>query len=248
MEAIILCGGFATRLEPITLFVPKPLLPIQGKPIIDNTMDKMRAAKPRRVIISTNKKFSDQFEHWAISRGRISGTGKIEILVEPTLHNKEKFGAVKGIEFAIKKKRINDDLLIVAGDNFYKFDLLRMIKRFRELRKPVIALHDIKKKEEAKRFGVISMKNGIIAHFEEKPEKPKSTLISTGIYLFPKETLKMFEEYLSDSNNPDAPGYFLHWLINREKVYGITYNEEWYDIGTIDTYQKVFESCMNRSR
>ncbi len=240
LDSLILCGGFATRLEPITLFVPKPLLPIAGKPIIDHILDSVVAAGAEDIVLSTNRKFADQFSYW-MSNKRASGfTHKMEIVVEPTMTDGEKFGAIKGINYAIDNARLDDDLLIIAGDNYFSFDLRKLLELFNRARTPVIAVHDIKSRRGATRFGVVEMDGERITGFEEKPAHPRSTLISTGIYIFPKQMLAKFREYVSDGNNPDAPGYFLQWLISTEKIRGVVYDENWYDIGTVDTYKEVF--------
>ncbi len=242
LDALILCGGFATRLEPITLFVPKPLLPIGGRPIIDHIVDSVAKAGADRIVLSTNKKFHDQFKYWADNKAASGFKKRIEIVVEPTMHHGEKFGAIKGIGYTIKSAKLNEDLIIIAGDNYYTFDLAKTVSHFGKYGKVTIALHDIKSAEDASRFGVVETDGDRIIGFQEKPEHPRSSLISTGIYLFPKNTLKKFEEYLGDGNNPDAPGYFLQWLIKNEEIHGVVYREAWYDVGTIDTYKKVFDS------
>lgn len=244
MDALILCGGFATRLEPITLFVPKPLLPIGGRPILDRIVDGVAALGVERIVLSTNRKFNSQFEYWAGNKMANGFGKKIEIVDEPSMSHGEKFGAIKGINYTIDSAKLNDDLIIVAGDNFYDFDLGRMAEHFKKTRKATIAVHDVRFMEDARRFGVVHMKGDVVSGFEEKPENPKSSLISTGIYLFPRETLRKFGDYLSNGNNPDAPGYFLQWLIGKEEVHGVVYNEKWYDIGTVDTYRKVFDAHL----
>ncbi|MDE1823682.1 MAG: nucleotidyltransferase family protein [Candidatus Micrarchaeota archaeon] len=246
MEALVLCGGFATRLEPITLFVPKPLLPIGGRPIIDYTLDKIHEIGVEKIIFSTNLKFADQFEYWIEHKKNSGAGGNIHLIVEPTMHDGEKLGAIKGINYTIEKAAIEDDLLIVAGDNFYNFKLKKVLDHFNKGRKPTVALYDLKSKKDAKRFGVVSVKDNILTGFEEKPERPKSTVVSTGIYLFPREMLGKFSEYVKDGNNPDAPGYFLQWLIKNDEIHGVIYDENWFDIGTIDTYKKVFDQYMKK--
>ncbi len=241
MDAVILCGGFATRLEPITLFVPKPLLPIAGKPILDHIVDNVMALGAERIILSTNMKFSSQFKYWAENKMASGFKEKIEIVVEPSMHNGEKFGAINGMQYTIENAKLKNDLLIVAGDNFFTFSLSKVAEEFKKHRKVTIAVHDIKS-ADASQFGVVIMKDGRVVGFEEKPKAPKSSLISTGIYMFPKEMINKFSEYMSDGNNPDAPGYFLQWLISREDIHGVVYTQAWHDIGTIDTYKEVFDS------
>lgn len=195
MDALVLCGGFATRLEPITFFIPKPLLPVGGRPIIDYIVDDMVDIGVDSLIFSTNRKFADQFEYWINHRkaAKLEG-GSIKLVVEPSVHNGEKFGAIKGINYTIDKAGINNDLLVVAGDNFYTFSLAELVSHFNKYRVPTVALYDVKSLEEAKKLGVVSVQGDKVVSFEEKPEKPKSTLISTGIYIFPKEMLGKFRE------------------------------------------------------
>ncbi len=241
IDALILCGGYAKRLEPITTYIPKPLLPIGDKLMIDYILDGLIPNNFDRIIVSTNKKFEKQFRYWIAHRKAVKNV-HIELVVEPTMHEGEKFGAVKGIDYTIKTLGLNSDLLIVAGDNFHNFDLSKLMTKSKSDRKIVTALHNIKSLDEAKRFGVVSLEGSIIKEFEEKPENPKSTLISTCIYAIPKEHLKKFDEYIANKNNPDSPGYFMQWLVkNKNDVHAVVYDDFWYDIGTHDSYKEVTE-------
>ncbi len=235
------------RLAPMTDFIPKPLLHIRGKPILNNIFDNLESVGIDRYVISTNRKFADQFEHWVSREKHARPHKKIELVIEDTLHNGEKFGAIKGVQYAIEKANIKDDLLLVAGDNFYDFDINHMVEKFKKNRKPTIALYNVGSHEEARRFGVVKVKDDKIIGFEEKPEHPESTLISTGIYIFPKDQLYRFKEYLEENHHPDAPGYFIKWLIEKEDVNGMIYEEDWYDIGTIETYKKVFDMYAGKT-
>src|SRR5438445_1793543 len=122
MKALILCGGFATRLEPITYFIPKPLLPIGvgGKPIVKYIIEDLASSGVHEIILSTNAKFSQYFEYWIKNRTGTNGV-KVKFATEKTMNNNEKFGAIKGIEYAIEKEQVDTDLLIIAGDNLYDF-------------------------------------------------------------------------------------------------------------------------------
>ncbi len=240
VEVLVLCGGFAKRLEPITEFIPKHLLYINGRPIIDYVFESVEKLSPKRIVLSTNQKFYRESEYWVRLKEAAGYNSKVEIVVEPTRSNEEKFGAVRGIAYAIEKAMIKDDLLIVAGDNLYDFDLTRLYSAFESARKPTIALYDVGSLEDAKRFGVVSLSGSRITGFEEKPPKPKSTLVSTGIYIYPKEMLGKFGEYINGKNNPDAPGYFLEWLTKSSDVLGVPYTGKWHDIGTLEMYRKLF--------
>ncbi|MEM3252845.1 MAG: nucleotidyltransferase family protein [Candidatus Micrarchaeaceae archaeon] len=245
MKALILCGGFATRLEPITYFIPKPLLPIGagGKPIIEYILNDVIRSGISDITISTNSKFEGAFKYWLSLRINSPGI-KVSMVVEPSKSNAEKYGAVKGIAYAIEKEKINDDLLVIAGDNVYDFSVKDAILFSEKSRKPTIALYDIGSVEDAKRFGVVKLDGEKISSFAEKPLKPESTLISTGIYVFPKDSIKYIGLYLKNSANSDGIGNFIEWLIKNTEVLGYIYKGRWFDIGTVDTYKKVFDTFI----
>ncbi len=245
MDALIPCGGYARRLEPITEFVPKQMLFIKNKPIIDYVIDHAESLHVNRSIVSTNKRFSMQFKYW-LEMQKASGRKNIELIVEPTVDHEDKFGVIRGLNYAVKFANIKDDLVIILGDNYFEFDLTLMVKEFEKTRRPLIALYDVKSIEDAKMFGVVCIdKDKKIVDFAEKPDEPKSTLISTGIYFYPKEYLGKFKEYLEEGKNPDQFGHFFEWLIHKESVYGYVYDSKpWFDIGTITTYRKLFYQSL----
>ena len=245
---MMLCGGFATRLEPISHFMPKALLPLgDGRPIAEHILDDLLDSGVKEIIISTNAKFLGQFDYWMKNVSSRQSV-KMDLVVENTMSNDEKFGAIRGINYAIKNARISTDLLIVASDNLYDFSAKDAITEFSRHRNPVVGLYDINSIEEAKKFGSVELDNGKIISFEEKPKKPRSTLISTGIYVFPKESLGKFDEYLNDGNNPDAPGYFIKWLSENTEVRGHVYHGKWCDVGTLESYRKVFDDYGKKGR
>jgi len=240
MILIILAGGFAKRLMPISEFIPKPLLPISGKPIIDHIFDHVKNLDFEKIIISTNSRFSDQFRYYINTHPAYKN---MELIIEPTRSESEKFGAVKGIEYVLDKLNINSDFMVIAGDNFFDFDLHTSFEKFRSINKSVIGLYDIKSLEEAKRFGVVKIDaEGKILNIREKPGNPDSTLISMGVYLFKKDVKKLLEEYIENSENKDTLGTFISWLLEKTELYGIKYNGTWADIGSIDAYRNLFIS------
>jgi glucose-1-phosphate thymidylyltransferase len=240
MKAIILCGGFATRLEPFTKFLPKPLLPIGGKPVIDYIIKDLESIGIKDIYLSTNEKFVDQFEH-SLAAGHYKKS-TVHVIKEPTQHNDHKFGAIKGILFAIEQAKIDEDFVVVAGDNFYDLSIREGIEKFKMSGKPIICLYQVESKEHAKRLGVVEVDGDRIMAFEEKPENPRSQLVSTGIYIFHKDIIPQLKKYIGDRNNPDAPGHFIKWLIAQNvEMLCFVIKGNWYDIGTIETYEQVFE-------
>ena len=249
MDALLLCGGFATRLEPITYFIPKPLLPIGvgGKPIIEYIFDDITKSGIKRIIISTNSKYHPYFENWI--RNKLNNSSDIvKFVIEPTKQNKEKFGAVRAIAYAIEHAKINEDLFIIACDNFYDFSAKEVMKYFNKHRKPTLALYDVGSKEEAKKFGVVEIKGNRVVSLAEKPSEPKSTLVNIGFYLLPKEYLSKVSEFINETGKTDSIGYFNEWLCKNTEVLGYIYHGKWYDIGTLDIYKKVFDQYTNQTK
>ncbi len=242
MKALILAAGYATRLYPLTISKPKPLLPIKGKPIIDYTMGHLESlSEVDEVYVVTNHRFYKSFNAWASG---IKREKKITVINDKTLSNEERLGAIGDIQLVIKEAKINDDLIIIAGDNLFAFDMRKFID-FSKGHMPncSVALHDIKSMAEAKRFGIVTIdKNNKIAHFTEKPAKPESTLVAICLYYFPKEKLAMVQRYLEQSKHSDAPGNYISWLVKNEDVFGFIFNEEWYDIGDKHTYESIKDS------
>ncbi len=240
MKTIILAGGYATRLQPITFDRPKPLLPVAGKPIIDYIL--ASGPFPGRPIISTNRRFVRRFESW---RGQ-SGWD-VKLVVEETTREEEKLGTVGAIAFLVEKLEIDEDILVVAGDNIFEFSIEELLSVYQG--RPVIALFDLKDPDMVRgRYGVIIVKDGKIVDFQEKPQQPKSTLASTACYIYPKQVLPLFNEFFNKSQaGKDAPGYFNEWLL-KEKGWEIDpfiFETGWHDIGDRTSYIKAHQYYGN---
>lgn len=239
MKALILAAGYATRLYPLTLNKAKPLLMVGKKTMIDHVVDKINAIKGVDAIyVVTNQKFSEQFLEWAASR---KGSVPIRVINDKTLSNDDRLGAVGDIALSIKEGKIDDDLLVVAGDNLFKLDLRNFVNFAREKTpSPSIAVYDIKKKDQASLYGVLEIDGDCkVTRFEEKPKEPKSTLVSTCIYFFPKPKLNLVDKYLSSSEKKDAPGNYIRWLAENSGIYGFAFEEAWYDIGSRASLEEV---------
>lgn len=243
MDVIVLCGGFGTRMEPIGLFIPKALLPIRGRPLLDHIIDEIGSHKEvERIIVNTNGKFADQFEYYVKTKNSSRFKKKLELLIEPTKHNGEKLGQIKGIEYVIKNSKVGSDVMIVSGDNYFDFKLGDLITHFEKSGKPTLGLYETDSMELLTRSGVLNVKGNVITEFEEKPANPKSNLLSMGIYIFPKETIGMFDEYMKENSNHDSMGYFVKWLIAKSETHGVKCKGVWVDIGTIEAYKKLFDA------
>ena len=237
MEAIILAAGYATRLYPLTENTPKPLLNIAGKPLIEHIIRKLEEVNlVSRVYIITNERFEHQFKKWLSS---FDGKKPIEIINDGTKNNEDRLGALGDIYFLINLRKVRDDILIVAGDNLFDLSLQDVVYFFRKRKSNLIVLHDVKEIELAKKYGIVELEGTTVINFEEKPAAPKSTLASTGIYLFPRRTLSLIEKYISQGNNPDKTGNFIEWLHKRDIVQSYVTDKRWFDIGSLEELEKV---------
>ena len=247
MKAVILAGGFAKRMWPLTENQAKALLPVAGKPIINYILDKLEETEDiRDIFISTNKKFEKDFREW------VSGTKtekSINLVIENHMSEDKKMGAIGGLKFLKDTQKIDDDLLVIAGDNLFEFDLKNFVGYCDGCRDPVVAFYDIGDIEKVRnKFGVAILDaNNNVQDFQEKPSDPKSSLISTCIYLIPKEDLNLIDEYLEDNNNPDAPGFFIQWLNNRKSIRGFVFSEKWFDIGSFELYDAANREFRSKS-
>ena len=232
MKVLLLAAGYATRLYPLTLNTPKPLLTVAGKTVLEYIFDLIEPLKQvDEVFIVTNEKFYQSFEDW--KRG-FRSSKKITIIGDGTTSNETRLGATGDIEFVVEKRNIRDDLLVLAGDNLFKAGLSVFINFCASKRPSItIGLYDIKDLILAKNYGIVSVdKNNKIIDFKEKPVIPPSALVAMCLYFFPKERLDIMKEYCQTDTTKDAPGYFLEWLYKKEPVFGYAFKDKkWFDIG-----------------
>jgi len=239
MKAILLAAGYGTRLYPLTKNKAKPLIEVAGKPMVEHIIAKIEELDLKdidKIIIVTNNKFYAQFCEW---QEGFDSKIPIKILNDMTLSNEDRLGAIGDINFAIKKENINDDILIISGDNLFKFSIKEMHEMFKKNPTHLISLYDVKTQEEAKKFGIVSVdENNRIIEFKEKPEQPKSTLASIGIYFYKKSITDAIDRYLKEGNSADRPGDLVEWLYKRDKMNGFVFDkpgEKWFDIGSFES-------------
>ncbi|MFH5797890.1 sugar phosphate nucleotidyltransferase [Haladaptatus sp. CMAA 1911] len=233
MKAVVLAGGYATRLWPITKQRPKMFLPIGETTVIDRIFADLEAdERVDTVYVSTNERFADDFrDHLAESEFE-----KPQLSVEDTSEEDEKFGVVGALAQLVEREEVDDDLVVIAGDNLISFDVDDFVDFFEEKGSSCLAAYDVGSKELAKAYGLVELDGDRVVEFQEKPEDPNSTLVSIACYAFTEETLPLLEQYLEDGNNPDEPGWFLQWLQSRKPVYAYVFEEAWFDIGTPESY------------
>lgn len=239
MQILLLAAGYGTRLYPVIKNTPKPLLDINGRPLVDYVLDKVSGFEGlSRAVVVTNNKFSGQFEDWARDH---NFKAPITVVNDGTNVPEERLGSIGDIAYALKAAQIDDDLMVIGGDNLFDCDLTDFSRScFAKSPAVTIGLFDIKNLEEATKFGVVALdKDQKVVSFEEKPERPKSTLIAMCLYYFPKESLKLLAQYLRESEKADKAGDYIRWLAEKQTVYGYQFQGKWFDIGSLESYREA---------
>lgn len=237
MKVIILAAGYATRLYPLTLNQPKPLLEVAGKPMIEHVLDNLKPIQNiERVYVVTNNKFTNHFEQWASHYSTNPGNLNITIINDGTTDDSNKLGAIGDVHLVLEREKIDDDVIVVAGDNLFSQSLEEFGNFCRQKQAPVLAVYDVGNLEEIKKYNSIEIdENGQIIFFEEKPENPKSTLTGIALYYYPKATLPLIKRYIVEGNNSDQPGRLVQWMYQRTSFYTWLVPGIWYDIGSKET-------------
>lgn len=241
MNALILAAGYATRLYPLTRDKAKPLLTVGGKPIIEWVVDNLVDVPELEMIyIVTNDKFASDFQTWSERYQDRQPKFKFKIINDGSKSDEDKLGAIGDINFVVSRENLSlSDLLIVAGDNLFSGSLASFVANAKET-EATIAVYDIGDAEAIKKYGNIAIDSeGIITHFEEKPEKPRGTLAAIALYYYSPGVLSLLTTYLAAGNNPDQPGRFVQWLYTRKPVKTFQIKGKWLDIGSKETLEEA---------
>ena len=237
MKAVILAAGYATRLYPLTLDRPKPLLEVGGRSILDRLIERLAPIETLDgLYVVTNSKFAPHFRDWAgayrPARPELAPT----VIDDSTTDEKNRLGAIGDLALTIEREQLDDDLLVAAGDSIFSEDLDDFGRFSGERNAPVEGVYDVGDREAMKNYSsvVLDEDDRIIA-FEEKPEHPEGTLAGIALYFYPRSVLPLVHTYLAEGNNPDQPGRFVEWLYPQLPVFGWRVPGRWYDIGSKET-------------
>lgn len=238
MKCLILAAGYATRLYPLTENFPKPLLTVRDKTILDWLIDDIDTlnAVDEYVVIS-NHKFAPHFEAWAKEN-----TKKITVVDDGTSTNETRLGAVKDIQFAIEKLHLDDDMLVIAGDNLLDFSLTKFIQYAKTKQTTCIMRYFEPSEKKLQKCGVAEVdETDKIIRLTEKPAEPKSNWACPPFYYYKKEDVQLVAKGIEAGCGTDAPGSFIAWLCTQTPVHAMEMPGKRYDIGNLESYQKVQE-------
>ena len=245
MKCLILAAGYATRLYPLTENFPKPLLPVQGKPILDWLTDDIASCGVDEFTVVSNHKFAAQFESWAAGRMGFNPDCQLKIRVvdDGTSTNETRLGAVRDIALGAAESGIDDDWLVIAGDNLLDFSFRGFIDFFKSRRAPCVMTHEENRPEKQRKTGIITFApDGRITSYEEKPAEPKGNHAVPPFYIYRAEDIGRIPEALEAGCGYDAPGSFAAWLSGRTDVYAYEMPGKRYDIGDAASYRAVQEN------
>lgn len=239
MKCILLCAGYATRLFPLTKNFPKALLEVGGRAILDYIIDEVNTLdEVDQIYLVTNDKYTPHFEKWAENKKNIK---PITVYNDKTTNNENRLGAIGDIQFTIENANIDDDILVMATDNLFSFKLREFVDFQKDKGTPAVCVKE-EDYESLKRLGVVEAdENNKIIGFEEKPEQPKGKFAAYAEYLYPREVVPVFKQYIDEGNNIDAPGNFVAYLYKKMPVHAFPFSGECYDIGTHDALAQVNE-------
>ncbi len=236
MKALILAAGYATRLGELTKDRPKPLLPVGGRPIVDSLLEKLREVPTiDEVVLVTNHRFAAHFGAWAEQHP----DPRPLILDDGTISDEDKRGAVGDILFAIEQTHLDDDLLVIAGDNLFLDSLVPFVDFFLQHGSSV-ALYDLGSLEKITRYSAVELdETSRVVNFVEKPAQPRTTLMAIAVYAYQREHLPLVRRYREAGGNMDAPGFFPGWLYRQVPLYGFRITGPWIDIGNPFEYARA---------
>ena len=237
MKCLILAAGYATRLYPLTENFPKPLLKVQGKAILDWLIDDIeKSGLIDEYVVISNHKFAEHFKSWAKERN------KITVVDDGTNSNETRLGAVKDIQFAIEKLALDDDMLVIAGDNLLDFSLNEFIEYAKEKNTSCIMRYYEPEEARLHKSGVVTIDdNGKILKMVEKPAEPESHWCCPPFYYYIKEDARLIQKGIDAGCGTDAPGSYIAWLSTQVTVHAMEMPGRRYDIGNLESYRKVEE-------
>lgn len=239
MKCLILAAGYATRLYPLTENFPKPLLEFQDKTILDWLLaDIDGAGIVDEYIVISNHKYVRHFQEWA---------GKhhlpITVLDDGTESNETRLGAVKDIQFAIEELQLDDDLLVIAGDNLLDFSLQGFIAYQNAKHTTCIMRYWEESEAKLHKTGVAVVdEEDRIVEMEEKPAEPKSHWCTPPFYIYRRADLPLVQAGIDAGCGTDAPGSFIAWLSTQTVVHAYEMPGKRYDIGNLASYEDVKEN------
>lgn len=242
MIALILAAGYGTRLYPLTRDLPKALLPVKGKPILQHVLDKIQAPAlglKQALFVSNHKYLLPLKERLNAVPPSVPWT----VLDDGSTSEENRLGSMGDLAFAVRSGLPEkEDLLVLGSDNLFRDDLVGFVRFAREKAPDVtLGAYELPQREMACRYGVLALREDRVASFEEKPREPRSSLVSTAVYFFPFQSVHWVLEYVQGAPSADTLGSFIQWLIAKVPVFAYRLSGPWFDIGDMASYRQAEE-------
>jgi glucose-1-phosphate thymidylyltransferase len=224
MKGMILAGGLATRLRPLTSVTNKHLLPIYNKPMIYYPIEAMAKAGIKEVLLTSSADHAGHFEN-------LLGTGEeFGLKIFYAVQENAKGGISDAIMLAEDFAK-DEKLLVLLGDNIFGFNLKDAVGKFEKKEKGAMVF-GIKMPTESGQYGVIEIdNNNKVISIEEKPEHPKSDIAQTGIYMYDNQVFK-FIKNLTPSARGELEVTDLNNFYVKEGTMSCSLIDWWIDAGT----------------
>lgn len=246
MKCILLAAGYATRMYPLTENFPKPLLEIQGKPLLDWLIGDIDNIKEiEEINIVTNHKFIDIFKKWYQKNNYNT---RINILDDGSTQNENRIGALRDVALCVDRLKINDDILVLAGDNLVDFSFDSFVDFFKNIGHTCIMTHYEESVEKLRKTGVVELDDvNRVLQMQEKPQNPISNYAVPPFYIYAKKDLEIILDGINNGKcNVDSPGSLIKWLCEKTDIYAYHMKGKRYDVGSLETYYKLKENFIGK--
>ena len=236
MKCLILAAGYATRLYPLTENFPKPLLKVGDKTILDWLIDDIdESGLVDEYVVISNHKYACHFDEWSKTK-----SPKVTVVDDGTESNETRLGAVKDIQFAIDKLSLDDDMLVIAGDNVLDFSLTHFVKYAKDKNTSCIMRYFEPDDKKLLKCGVVTIdENDRITEMTEKSPTPATHWCCPPFYYYTKSDAKLVQKGIDSGCGTDAPGSYIAWLCKQTTVHAMEMPGKRYDIGNLESYEKV---------
>jgi glucose-1-phosphate thymidylyltransferase len=241
VKALLLAAGYATRLHPLTLERPKPLLDVGGKPMLTHILERVvELPGLSEVLVVSNTKFHRVLTEWARD---VDSPVPVRVLDDGSTDDSNKLGATGDVAFALGECPLGgEDLVVVGGDNLMGFDLRPLHAAFERHRTPLLAVRELEIGPGPSPYNEVTLDDDDrVVRFREKPDDPQSKLVAICLYFHPPEIGEWVRRYLDAGGNPDAPGHFVAWLVAQTPVHAARFEGEWLDIGSHEALAEARE-------
>ena len=243
MRAILLCAGFGTRLDPITRERAKPLLPVRGRPLLDDLVDQLLdTGRIASLQVVCNHRFVDSFRAWREDLAARCPGVRVDLVDDGATEAARRLGAVRDLALALEREPPAAPALVAAGDNLFRFRMDAFLADHARRRASLVLVHPEADPRRLRRSGVAVLgADGRVLRFVEKPVEPPSAFACPPLYVFEPEALARLPEFLRAEPTADPPGSFLAWLAPREPVFAHAMQGRRYDVGDALSYQRAEE-------